>query len=107
MAAFPAAGALQAQNVCRHLIFCHDPLQFVPVGRGPAVLLEQGAPDELSPTSCSISAKLFTAEKNPFAFENSIAISQTEIHSLHSLTLLKTGTRSKMNINPASSAASE
>lgn len=49
MAAFPAAGALQAQNVCRHLIFCHDPLQFVPVGRGPAVLLEQGAPDELSP----------------------------------------------------------
>lgn len=81
MAAFPAGEALQAQNICRHLIF---PLQFVPVGRGPAVLLELAPPDELSPTSCSISAKLFTAEKKPFAFENSIAISQTEIHSLHS-----------------------
>lgn len=81
MAAFPAGEALQAQDICRHLIF---PLQFVPVGRGPAVLLELGSPDELSLLSCSISAKLFTAERKPFAFENSIAISLTEIHSLHS-----------------------
>lgn len=47
--AFPSGESLKVHNICKHVTFCHNLLQFLSGGHGPAVLLEQGPPDELSP----------------------------------------------------------
>lgn len=103
---FCCCEALQAQNICRHLVFCHDPLQFVPAGRGPAVLLEQGPPDELSPTSAASVPNYSLLRKTHLHLRAVLLLLRLK-SIVYIATHLKTGTRSKMNINPASSAASE
>lgn len=107
MTASPPGEILKVQNICKHLTLCHGPLQFLSVGHGPAVLLEQGPPDELSPP---LPAGLVP---------NYLMLTKIHIHLrtvllllrlkpiVYIVTRLKTGTRRKVNINPASSAASE
>lgn len=103
MAAFPAGEALQAQNICRHLIF---PLQFVPVGRGPAVLLELGPQMSSAPLPAASVPNYSLLRKTHLHLRTVLLFLRLK-SIVYIATHLKTGTRSKMNTNPASSAASE
>lgn len=56
---------------------------------------------------CRISAKLFSAEKKFTGVSTTVLLLLRLNFIVYIVTHPKTGTRSKMNINPASSAAGE
>lgn len=107
--AFPAGKmVLKVQNICKHLTFSHDTWQFTSVGHGPAVLLEQGPPDELSlpPPPAGLVPNYLMLRRIHMHLRTVLLLLRPK-SIVYIVTHLKTGTRSKMNINPASSAASE
>lgn len=83
-------------------------MQFTPAGHGPAVLLDQGPPDELSLPLPAGSVPNYFMLRGRIRTRLRTVLLQLRLKSIvYIVTHLKTGTRSKMNINPASRAASE